>query len=173
MQEMTRWTDRRFEYTPPAGEYPMIVERLRGTPARVADRVRYLSGNVLTARTGDAWSIQEHAGHLLDLESLWAVRIDEFLRSAKELTAADMTNRRTYDANHNAQALAAIIAEFTVARQRLVARLDAAPDPSAASVHPRLKRPMRLIDFCFFIAEHDDHHLAIVSRMLAGGNVPG
>lgn len=173
MQPMTRWIDRRFEYTPPSGEYPVIVERLRGTPARVADRVRFVSGNVLTGRDGDAWSIQEHAGHLLDLESLWAIRVDEFLRGAKELTAADMTNRRTYDANHNTRALASIIAEFTVARQRLVDRLDRAPDPSVTAYHPRLKRPMRLIDFCFFVAEHDDHHLAIVSRMLAGGRISG
>lgn len=172
-QEMTRWIDRRFEYVPPVGEFPMIVERLRGTPARVADRVRFLSGNVLGGRRSEAWSIQEHVGHLLDLESLWSVRVDEFLRGAKELTAADMTNRRTRDADHNAHALAAIIAEFTVSRQRLVDRLDRAPDPSCTSFHPRLKRPMRLIDLCFFIAEHDDHHLTIVTRMLAGGNIPG
>jgi hypothetical protein len=26
-------------------------------------------------------------------------------------------------------------------------------------IHPRLKQPMRLIDMCLFVAEHDDHHL--------------
>jgi hypothetical protein len=28
--------------------------------------------------------------------------------------------------------------------------------------HPRLKAPMRLIDHLYFVAEHDDHHLAHV-----------
>lgn len=76
MQEMMKWLDRRFNYTPPAGEYPMIIERLRGTPSRVADRVRYLPSAILTRCEGDAWSIQEHVGHLLDIETLWAVRVD-------------------------------------------------------------------------------------------------
>ena len=146
----------------------MILERLRGTPARVLDRMRYQPASLLTRREGDAWSAQEHIGHLLDLESLWSLRVEEFLRGAKELSPADMSNRRTHEANHNARAIAALVAEFTVARQRLLERLDSAPDPSSTSFHPRLKRPMRLIDFCFFIAEHDDHHLAIVSRILAG-----
>jgi hypothetical protein len=59
-----------------------------------------------------------------------------------------------------------------VARGHLVETLDRAHDPLATAVHPRLKRPMRLIDLCFFIAEHDDHHLTIVSRLLAGGSGP-
>lgn len=164
---MMSWLDRRFEYTPPAGEYPMIVERLRGTPARVDDRVRFLTPAVLTKRAGDAWSIQEHIGHLLDLEPLWAVRVEEFLRGAKELRAADMSNRKTHEAKHNDRALAALVAGFAVSRRRLVDRLEGAPDPACTSFHPRLKRPMRLIDLCFFVAEHDDHHLAIVSRLLA------
>jgi uncharacterized damage-inducible protein DinB len=164
---MMKWIDRRFEYTPPAGEYPMIVERLRDTPARVEHRVRFLPAGALTQRSGDAWSIQEHVGHLLDLEALWALRVDEFLRGAKELTAADMSNRKTREARHNDRALPALVAEFAVARQRLVDRLEGAPDPVCTSFHPRLKRPMRLIDLCFFVAEHDDHHLAIVSRFLA------
>lgn len=166
MQPMMRWLDRRFEYTPPAGEFPMIVERLRGTPARVDDRIRFVPPAVLTRRSGDAWSVQEHIGHLLDLEALWAVRVDEFLRGVHELTAADMSNRKTNEAKHNDRALAAIVAGFAVARRRLVDRLQTAPDPVCTSFHPRLQRPMRLIDLCFFVAEHDDHHLAIVSRLL-------
>jgi hypothetical protein len=51
-------------------------------------------------------------------------------------------------------------------RRRSSTGLESAPDPACASFHPG-SRPMRLIDLCFFVAEHDDHHLAIVSRMLA------
>ena len=166
MQEMMKWLDRRFEYVPPTGEYAVIVERLRGTPSRAAERVRFVPGAALIRRSGDGWTAQEQIGHLLDLEALWALRVDEFLRGAKELSAADMTNRKTHEAGHNERSIQAIVAEFSVARTRLVTRLQAADDPAVTSFHPRLKRPMRLIDFCFFIAEHDDHHLAIVSRLL-------
>jgi uncharacterized damage-inducible protein DinB len=165
-----KWLDRRFNYVPPAGEFPVIVERLRGTPWRMAERVRFAPAAILVRRDGDGWTVQEQFGHLLDIEALWAVRVGEFLASAKELTAADMSNRKTSEARHNERSIQAIVAEFTVARARLVAQLDAAADPEVTSFHPRLKRPMRLIDFCFFMAEHDDHHLAVVTRLLAGGN---
>jgi uncharacterized damage-inducible protein DinB len=168
LQEMMKWLDRRFDYVPPAGEYPVIVERLRGTPSRITERVRFIPGEILTRRTRDGWSAQEQFGHLLDLETLWSLRVDEFLRGAPELSAADLSNRKTHEAGHNARSIHAIVAEFTVARQKLVARLDSASDPVVISFHPRLKRPMRLIDFCFFMAEHDDHHLAIATRLLDG-----
>lgn len=166
MQEWIKWTDRRFDYAPPVGEFPMIVERMRGTPARIADRVRFVPAEALTHRAREGWTPQEHVGHLLDLESLWAARVDDYRRGARELTAADMTNRKTHEAGHNVRSIHAIIAEFTVTRARLIAGLDRIADPGVASLHPRLKRPMRLIDFCFFIAEHDDHHLALVTRLL-------
>jgi len=168
MQFMSKWLDRRFSYEPPAGEYPMIVERLRGTPARVAAAVKYLPACVLTARRGDAWSVQENIGHLLDLEQLWTTRAEELFAGAGELAAANMGNARTHAAAHNQRGSEAIVAEFTVARGNLVAKLDRAADADVtrSALHPRLQRPMRLIELCFFVAEHDDHHLAIVSRLL-------
>lgn len=167
MQEMMKWLDRRFNYVPPAGEYPVIVERLRGTPSRVAERVRFVPATVLTRRSGEGWTMQEQIGHLLDIEALWSLRVDDFLRGAKELSAADLTNRKTNEAGHNERSIHALVAEFSVLRGRLVARLDEAANPEITSIHPRLKRPMRLVDFCFFMAEHDDHHLAIVTRLLS------
>jgi uncharacterized damage-inducible protein DinB len=170
MPRLSRWIERRFEYQPPAGEFPALVERLRGTPARVADRVRLARPADLTRRTGDAWSPQEDLGHLLDLEPLWMTRATELFAGARELSAADMSNARTHAAAHNDRAVEAIVAEFSVARGNLVALLDTATDDDVvrSATHPRLKRPMRLIDLCFFVAEHDDHHLAIVTRKLRG-----
>ena len=164
---MTKWLERRFEYQPPAGEYPAILERLRGTPARVEEKAARIRESVRLRKDGDAWSIQEHLGHLVDLESLWARRTEEFFAGAQELSAADMSNRATGERRHNQRAIAAIVAEFRVARGRWIDRLDGATDADVArvSIHPRLKRPMRLIDLCFFVAEHDDHHLATVTRL--------
>ena len=168
MQFMSKWLDRRFSYQPPAGEYPVIVERLRGAPARVAATVRFVPARVLTARSGDAWSIQENIGHLIDLEPLWMGRTQELFGGVRELSAADMSNARTHAAAHNQRGIEAIVAEFAVARGNLVARLDAATDADVerSALHPRLQRPMRLVDLCFFVAEHDDHHLAIVTRLM-------
>ncbi len=65
-----RWFDRTFNFTMPAELFPNVVERLRGIPARVEEKVVKLSPGVLARRDGDEWSIQEHLGHLLDLEEL-------------------------------------------------------------------------------------------------------
>ena len=34
--------------------------------------------------------------------------------------------------------------------------------------HPRLATPMRLLDIAFFVAAHDDHHLARITEILRG-----
>jgi len=157
-----RWTDRHFTFNLPEELFPLVVERLRGTPARIEDKVRDLSPTVLTRRDGDAWSIQEHVGHLLDLDELHDGRLDDFLAGATVLRAADMGNRKTHEAHHNERPLADLLAAFRRERERFVARLDAW-DPglvSLTALHPRLNQPMRVIDMAFFTAEHDDHHLA-------------
>jgi len=157
-----RWTDRHFAFDLPEELLPVVVERLRGTPARIEDKVRGLSPALLTRRDGDAWSIQEHIGHLLDLDGLHAGRLDDFLAGAEVLRAADMTNRKTHEAGHNDRPIADLLQDFRRERERFVARLDGWDENlvSLTSLHPRLNQPMRVIDMAFFTAEHDDHHLA-------------
>ena len=36
---------------------------------------------------------------------------------------------------------------------------------SSSALQPRLKTKIRVIDLVFFIAEHDDHHLARISEL--------
>ena len=68
MVERLEWIKRQFSFELPLGMYPNVVERVRGTPPRLEDLTRSLTAEVLTRRDGDKWSIQEQAGHLLDLE---------------------------------------------------------------------------------------------------------
>ena len=79
MIDRVKWTDRRFDFTFPAGLYPEMIERLRGTPARLEDRIGSLPANLLQRRDGERWSIQENAGHLLDLESLVRQRLEQYV----------------------------------------------------------------------------------------------
>lgn len=177
-----KWTDRKFEFSFPDGLYPEMIERLRGTPARLEERIGSLPAAVLQRRDGDRWSIQENAGHLLDLESLVARRLDEYLAGASELHAADMSNRKTYEAEHNSVPVTSILSDFRVQRTQLVNRLDLLEGEMFArsAFHPRLKAPMRLVDMIFFQAEHDDYHLTRISELMRlfirqrpGTTVPG
>jgi hypothetical protein len=168
MPAQIKWIERKFDFNFPVGLYPEVVERVRGTPARLEDRLRDVPATILTWRDQDSWSIQENAGHLRDLESLFAQRMDEYVAGATVLHAADMSNRRTYDANHNDVPLELILKSFRDQRTRLVARLDnLVPEMFArVALHPRLNVPMRLVDMLYFQVEHDDHHLARITDLL-------
>jgi uncharacterized damage-inducible protein DinB len=145
------------------------LERLRGTPARLEDRLRGVSRAVLTAKSDPSvWSIQENVGHLLSLEPLWAERLGQFQAGAEELVAWEETNSSTWSAAYNAQNLASILNRFRESRQRLVADFEGLPDQvlERTALHPRLKKPMRTLDLVYFVAEHDDYHLAQITRLL-------
>ena len=168
MVGQTEWIKRQFSFGLPQGMYPNVVERVRGTPARLEDLSRSLSQEILTRRDGDKWSIQEQAGHLLDLEPLGMGRLDDFEAGRETLRAADMENRKTHDANHNTDTLANILAAFRTERMAFVQRLDGYDEVfvQRTAIHPRLNVRIRVLDLVFFIAEHDDHHLARISELI-------
>ena len=162
-----KWTDRRFNFDFPAGIYPEMIERIRGTPARLEDLLGGLPPETMTAQVDGRWSMQENAGHLLDLESLVSQRIDEYVAGSSALHAADMSNRKTHDANHNNVSADSILTAFRAARYEIVERLEGfdADVFERSALHPRLNVPMRLVDMLFFQAEHDDYHLARISEL--------
>jgi uncharacterized damage-inducible protein DinB len=169
-----RWFDREFAFPDGPETHPSARSRLRGAPARVEEATRGLDRALLTRRLDGTWSIQENAGHLLDLEPLWAGRLDELLSGAETLRAADLANRKTDEARHNEAELADLLARFREARLAFVRRLDelSLDDFGRTALHPRLKQPMRLIDHLVFVAEHDDHHLARIEEISSGARRP-
>jgi hypothetical protein len=90
------------------------------------------------------------------------------MAGSEQLTVADLRNRKTAEANHNARPLEQILAEFRAAREELLKRVDALDATlfARAIPHPRLKTPMRLVDHLYFVAEHDDHHLARIWELV-------
>ncbi|MFL6230906.1 MAG: DinB family protein [Pyrinomonadaceae bacterium] len=162
------WFDRKFELGLPVWIFPNVVERLRGTPARVEELTRDVPPAALTRRDGDSWSIQEHVGHLSDLGALDLARVSDYEARRETLSAADLENRRTHEANHNARDFRELLAEFRAERSEFVRRLDGFDGEfvERSAVHPRLDKLMRVVDFAFFVAEHDDHHLAAISELI-------
>ena len=161
------WFKRQFTFdTLPLWMYPNVVERLRSVPARLEDLTRDVPTLILTRRDDDKWSLQEHAGHLLDLEPLGMHRLDDYEAGRETLYAADLKNRKTHEANHNAAAIANILTRFRTERMEFVRRLDEYDETfiQRTALHPRLRMQLRVLDLAFFIAEHDDHHLARISE---------
>jgi hypothetical protein len=166
--------ERKFEFGIPVGIFPCVLERFRGTPSRLEELVRDIPRRVLTARTDRKWSIQEHAGHLLDLEELGEKRLREFLSQSPTLSAADMGNRKTFEAGHNEQETETILREFKRARRDLVRKLEILTESQASVVshHPRLNKTMTVVDWVYFMSEHDDHHLARIRGMMTNQIMP-
>lgn len=161
------WVERTFSFDFPVGIFPEVVERHRGTPARIEEKVRGLPAAVLT-RSDGGWSIQENLGHLLDLDAIFTGRFDDFLAGAAVLRPADITNRATHEARHNERPVGEILRAFRAAREAAAAKLDGLSESDFArvSLHPRLKTPMRLVDAVAFVCAHDDYHLARMTELI-------
>ncbi|MDR6568105.1 DinB family protein [Chitinophaga ginsengisegetis] len=164
----TEWFNRIFPVIEDNGILPGIIERLSGTPARLEEIIRTTSPELLIIKTGEKWSINEETGHLADMEPLWLGRLEDLINGATELRVADLTNQKTHTANHNATPAPVLLQQFREQRQQLVSRLWSLNDEqlTKSALHPRLKTPMRIIDLAYFVAEHDDHHLAGIRQLL-------
>jgi uncharacterized damage-inducible protein DinB len=162
------WFAREFSFVLPVELFPNIVERLRGTPARLEERLSRLPRAHLIRRDGERWSMQEHAGHLLDLEPLELQRLADYAAGREVLTPADPQNRKTHEAAHNEKLIGDLLSGFRAERMEFVRRLEGLDDEfiRRTALHPRLRQPMRVIDLAFFKAEHDDHHMARISELI-------
>jgi uncharacterized damage-inducible protein DinB len=167
--KMLKWFDRKFDFCLAPDSFPNLAERLVGTPARLEEKCRSLSPGLLTLSMEGAWTVKQHIGHLSDLEPLWQKRIEDILAGKPEMLAADLENRKTHEANHNEASLDDLQSEFRKLRFQTLAMADKLGDDdlTRSSFHPRLKTPMRIIDLFLFVAEHDDHHLAKISEIIA------
>ncbi|MBS0030798.1 DinB family protein [Chitinophaga sp. 22321] len=163
----TAWFERVFPAIADNGRMPTIIERLSGTPARVEEMTRLLAPTLQTQQLNDKWSVKEQVGHLGDMEPLWSGRFDDFVNGLPELRVADLTNQQTHTANHNATDIAVLWQRFREQREQLVKQLRQLPEEALerTALHPRLKTPMRIIDLAYFVAEHDDHHLADIREI--------
>ena len=168
MIEQTPWFERKFDFNFPIGLFPVIVERLRGTAPHIESIVNNKTEARLNQKIGDSWSVKEQVGHLYDLEELWYGRIEDFLAGEKKLRAADLRNTKTHEANHNQKTLRQLIILFSDARNALIQKVEYLDEATASltALHPRLQTPMRLIDSLYFVAEHDDHHVAKIRTLL-------
>ncbi len=166
--EQTQWADRRFNFDFPVTHWPVIIARLMGACPRMAALVKGVPSSILTFQQEGKWSVQQHIGHLTDLEELHLARINDFRAHKPILTAWEITNHKTETAGHNNKSIAAILEEFSATRNNFLEALlsFAEDDLKITALHPRLNTPMRVIDMAFFVAEHDDHHIAKIISLL-------
>jgi uncharacterized damage-inducible protein DinB len=167
MTLQTPWFERQFNFDFPTSNFPVIFSRLEGSLFRL-QAILVNADDEACSHNPDGWSVKEHVGHLYDLEELWWKRLQDFLERKTELTVADLNNTKTKEAGHNEKSLEQLMLAFISERQRMLETIYDFDRGtlSLLSVHPRLQQPMRLIDALYFVAEHDDHHIARISGLL-------
>ena len=163
-----RWFERTFDLGHQVEMFPDVLESLRGTAPRLEEAVGALGRDTLVKRVDDGWTIQENVGHLYDLEPLWAGRLDDLLNEENSLRPADLSNEQTYQAKHNEREISDLLASFRAIRLDITGRLEGLTEEQLhlESFHPRLELPMTAVDLFFFVAEHDDHHLARITEIV-------
>lgn len=167
MTPQTPWFERSFVFNFSTGLFPLIFSRLEGAIFRL-HHVLANADDERSSVSGSGWSVKQHVGHLYDLEELWWQCLRDFGEGREMLTVADLTNQKTVDAAHNERSLDALGNLFLIERQKLLEAIYPLTEQalSQTAIHPRLQQPMRLIDTLYFVAEHDDHHLAVISSLL-------
>lgn len=167
MEQTILWFDRKFSFDHLKGTFPSIYERLDGLMLRLDHKLSNIPEEQLSVKIDGKWSIKEHVGHLLDLEDLWIARMKDFSNKAIELSPADLENSKTHEANHNERTLIDLLDSLRTKRAEFLSicrKLEKEAETLTA-LHPRLKQPMRMIDLAYFVAEHDDHHLATITEI--------
>ena len=165
--EQVKWFDRNFNFEFTENIFPSILERLAGTPVRLEEKFKSIPSDILTRRINNTWTIKENAGHLVDVEPLWQGRLDDIISGLIELRPTDLQNNKTNLANHNEKPLNELLHSFRQVRQQTIAALEEIDEETIfkSALHPRLKTPMRTMDLFLFVAEHDDHHLARITKL--------
>jgi uncharacterized damage-inducible protein DinB len=163
-----KWFERSFDFSTAQNISPSIIERLRGTPARLDEKFRSIPVNILEVKVDNTWSIKENLRHLTDLEPLWQGRLEDIINREIEMRPTDLENRKTDLANHNAKSLEELLNSFRQIRTQTVSVLEKLDQETIfrSALHPRLKTPMRTMDLFLFVAEHDDHHLARTTELI-------
>ncbi|MGZ8536929.1 MAG: DinB family protein [Flavisolibacter sp.] len=167
MIKPTAWFERKFNFDFPVELFPIIFSRLEGTIFRMYSLLSNADEEICSL-VNSGWSVKQHVGHLFDLEELWWNRLEDFRQNKSILTPADLNNTKTQQAAHNSQTLEYLLHAFTVERQKILETVYPFDEEmlGRTSIHPRLNQPMRLIDSLYFVAEHDDHHVAALSNLL-------
>ena len=166
--ERTKWFDRKFDFGFTQNIFPSVIERLRGTPVRLEEKLKNISNDLANAKLNGDWSVKENIGHLIDLEPLWMGRLEDILNEKTDLRPADLTNAKTNEANHNDRSVKQLLDEFRSVRAMTTKKIEllSVEQIYMSALHPRLKTPMRTMDHFLFVAEHDDHHLVTIHNLI-------
>jgi uncharacterized damage-inducible protein DinB len=130
--------------------------------------VSNLSEEFAEQKPQSKWSIKEHVGHLLTIESLWIARLDDFALGKETLRPWNGTNADTDAGEFNKQRLAKIFEDFESIRQAHVKMIEfyLPKQDELSSFHEGKQMKMTLRDHLGVMANHDLQHIDIIKNRI-------
>jgi hypothetical protein len=158
------WFERQFTFGLPAGMLPFYLERLSGTAIRIEAKVKDIAESILSERRNEKWSIKQNIGHLAEVDEIANHRIDQMLQGVPVMLPAVFEPK-----DYNQQPVQEVLEYFRENRLKNLAKYKSIreEDLVKSSLHPRLQLQMNPVDLAFFDAEHDDHHLVMIEKILS------
>jgi uncharacterized damage-inducible protein DinB len=165
MIPVIKWFDRKFEFGFASNMLPFFLERLEGTTSRIKNKVQGFSNADLGVQLNGKWSVKENIGHLAEVDEIANKRIHEMITGISPLSPAVFPVKQKY----NDQSIDQVIDYFHTTRQENINRYRGLTEEmlQKKSVHPRLNVKMSPVDLAWFDAEHDDHHLRMMTEILS------
>lgn len=163
-----KWIDRTWEFNRDEKAAHLSVQILSATASKLQLLVGKTDPEQLKLRTNGKWSVNEHAGHLLTMESLWIAQLDDLVLGHENVRPWNGNNADTEAAEFNRQRLGKIIGDFEEIRMSHLNLLETYL-PNALNMRAflaEIKCDMTLADHLYFMAEHDLHHLLEIEKIL-------
>jgi uncharacterized damage-inducible protein DinB len=163
-----KWLDRKWDFNEQKLLPEECAEMLGKTPDQIRQLVIDQEADFLKQTHHGKWSVHEHVGHLLTMESLWIARLDDFVLGKETLRPWNGTNADTDAALFNRQRLGKIIDDFSEVRINHLNFLQQFL-PKATnylSYHERLQQTMTLTNHLYFMVKHDLHHLSAIEKII-------
>jgi uncharacterized damage-inducible protein DinB len=162
------WISRQWEFGRTVEDTLESLQVLSGTAGKMQAITQGRDIEKLRQRIDGKWSVNEHAGHLLTMESLWIARLDDFVLGRTTLRPWNGTNADTEAAEFNRQRLGKIISDFAEIRSNHLQLLKKYQPAflTMQAFHERLQRTLTLADHLHFMAEHDRHHLSTIEKLI-------
>lgn len=166
---LTPWSDRRLAYGKEEAELPVLLERVKGTHARLASLVAHAPRERLTLRAHGSWCVVDHIGHLILVQDRFEERADDFAALRDRLCTVDLAHQEVELVKHRSQDMGDLLEEFRLKRAFFARRVEGFDRSTLRhrAYHPCQRIGMTPVDMVHFLAEHDDHHLASIRRLLA------
>lgn len=166
----TPWEKRKLPFGRSMDELPVLLERVLGTAARMADLSAHEPLERLSLRRQGSWSVLEHIGHLIYLQDRMDERVDDFAAQRSCLCRIELSDQERILSGYTSRALGDVLEEFRLKRVYFVERVQGL-DPGAlrhTAQHPCRPERMTVADMVLYLAEHDDHHLVLMRKLLQG-----